>query len=412
MTKRFIALILCLVLAAGLLTGCGGGIDDYDEPGGAEATAAPADDADAEATPDPDAGPTPEPTPEPIGSAAYPADTVVGSYNGLDIRWRDYYYWLSYYVEYTGYLAAMGALTFTDWDGSDISSEYTNADVVRLSAQDSLGQSYAVEYMAQEMGLALDSDDQARIQSVFEQSADSYGDGDGTCSDEEAASFESYLAEQFVDRTFFDHMSEVGILSDKVFAARYGEEGADLSDADAMAYAQEQGLLYCKHILLMTIDSSTGEALDEAALAEKKQTADDLYAQLAAVQDDQDALTELFDQLMNEYSEDTGLAMYPDGYLFTPGSMVAVFEDTTASLADYGLSEPVQSDYGYHIILRLPISPDQAVMSSTGESATVRSSAAEARFYQDLADTTAQADIQWKDGFDTIDIAEIFGATL
>lgn len=60
----------------------------------------------------------------------------------------------------------------------------------------------------------------------------------------------------------------------------------------------------------------------------------------------------LFDQLMAEYNEDSG---EPDeGYTFGPGEMVDEFYDGTAALEEYEISDLVESQFGYHIIMRLP----------------------------------------------------------
>lgn len=80
------------------------------------------------------------------------------------------------------------------------------------------------------------------------------------------------------------------------------------TDADLLSYIQNDRKLYSvKHILLLTQDPETGEPLDEAAAAEKKAQAEDLLRQLRESSDP----AALFDQLMNDYSEDTGLATQP-----------------------------------------------------------------------------------------------------
>ena len=58
---------------------------------------------------------------------------------------------------------------------------------------------------------------------------------------------------------------------------------------------------------------------------------------------------------MNELSEDPGLQSAPTGYIFTKGEMVAPFEEAAYALSDNGVSGIVETDYGYHIIKRIPL---------------------------------------------------------
>lgn len=62
-----------------------------------------------------------------------------------------------------------------------------------------------------------------------------------------------------------------------------------------------------------------------------------------------------FDTLMKEYSEDPGLASYPDGYVFVTGQFVPEFENTVKELKVNKVSNVVKSDSGYHIIKRLAL---------------------------------------------------------
>jgi hypothetical protein len=155
-------------------------------------------------------------------------------------------------------------------------------------------------------------------------------------------------------------LSTVGVLFDHMLDGMF-QEGSEYAptEQDLLSYAAENDLLSAKHILLLTQDTATGEKYDAEKIAAQRQKAEDILAQLRAIQD-QAELEKTFDTLMHENSEDSGLQSNPDGYLFTAGQMVAPFEEGTRAL-DYGqVSDIVESDYGYHIILRLdPTASDE-----------------------------------------------------
>jgi parvulin-like peptidyl-prolyl isomerase len=71
-----------------------------------------------------------------------------------------------------------------------------------------------------------------------------------------------------------------------------------------------------------------------------------------------------FNSLIKQYGKDPGMEAYPQGYVFTKGEMVESFEKATYGLKDGEISEPVKSEYGYHVIQRqaLPKSmPDETL---------------------------------------------------
>ncbi len=67
---------------------------------------------------------------------------------------------------------------------------------------------------------------------------------------------------------------------------------------------------------------------------------------------------EHFDALIKEYGEDPGMTVNAGGYYFTTGEMVKPFEDTAFALKEGEISQPVETDFGYHIIQRLPLDDD------------------------------------------------------
>ena len=67
--------------------------------------------------------------------------------------------------------------------------------------------------------------------------------------------------------------------------------------------------------------------------------------------------------MIEEYNTDPGMETYTTGYYFGEGQMVEPFEEAAYSLENGQISELVESDFGYHIIKRLPL--DDADISSS-----------------------------------------------
>jgi len=117
---------------------------------------------------------------------------------------------------------------------------------------------------------------------------------------------------------------------------------------------------------------------------------------------------ELFDQLMEQYNEDTGESSYPHGYCFTSGTMVTEFEDACKALDTYEVSGVVESKHGYHVILRMPTQGDDLVMSSDGSQQTLRMLVAQEQLGSLLTGWVDEADISWEPKFSSIDYAAVF----
>lgn len=160
-----------------------------------------------------------------------------------------------------------------------------------------------------------------------------------------------------------------------------------------------------RHILLKTVDTTatptlqedgtyTYPALDDATVAEKKALAEDILSQLNASDDP----STLFDELMNEYSEDEGLADSPEGYTATLGQMVSPYEKAALALSFGQVSGIVESEYGYHIIIRDQVKD----LSSYADKWR------EYQMGQQVDQWMADADIQTTEALDNLDVADFY----
>ncbi len=109
----------------------------------------------------------------------------------------------------------------------------------------------------------------------------------------------------------------------------------------------EGDLVRAKHIL---ISFPEGEEVTDEIKAETLAKANEVMALIADGAD--------FDELIATYGEDPGMEANPNGYIFGKGEMVLPFEETTYALEVGEISEPVETDFGYHIIQKLAVEED------------------------------------------------------
>lgn len=133
------------------------------------------------------------------------------------------------------------------------------------------------------------------------------------------------------------------LLKSSAFAATADEISKYYTDnASMFAYDGVQA----KHILISTIDGDIGKAItDEKVLKALKERAYSVYKEAKSGAD--------FDKLIAEYGEDPGMESNPDGYTFTKGEMVEEFEKAAFALKDGEISEPVETEFGWHIIKKI-----------------------------------------------------------
>jgi len=335
--------------------------------------------------------------------ALYPADTAAITLGDEVMNWDVYADWLrTNGLQYEDYFRQMGAYygVAADWAGSmGDGTGKTYAQGLVQETNETLASFLAIEDMAKSKGLTLSEEAQKNLDP--ETMAHQILGENATVADL-AAELEntSHMTVRSF-RFYSEALDYYTLLSQEL----YGAQGEKLPEADIVADLEEHGYLSAHHILFMTIDPMTGKNLEEAEVAKKLEQANELVKELRAIED-REALLKRFKELKDQYCEDTGKQVYPDGYTFTPGTMVAVFEDTLKAQEPFEVSDPVQSDYGFHIIMRLPLSGDSLLFSPQGTPQTARVSVAQERITKDLDDYyTAHAPV-YAEGLEELDLTQ------
>ena len=331
-----------------------------------------------------------------------PAEVVM-IVDGKDITWGEYFSWLYMSAMQTEqYFVTMGnygvSLKWSDAAGEDGS---TYADAAIAGGENTLRQLMTILGYAESQGVEASQETLDAIQAQRESDKKATVGEEGTEED-----FAAFLHSLYRSEEAYQRATMANYINLQNYTDTYGENGEKVSDEQALGYLEENGYLYANHILLSTMDLQTGEALDEAAVAEKEAQAQKLAEELQAIQDPEQ-LVERFRELKEEYDEDTGKTTYPDGYVFLPGEMVAEFEEGVKALADYGVSQPLKSSYGYHVILRLPLEADTVVSyDSSGAAVTGRSLFANFDYAAGLDAYLENISVEYVDGFQAPDLSK------
>ena len=353
--KRLGVLSLSLALALTALSGCQGGESSASGSSSAPNPGSSSSSETEEVTPMDLAGVT-DPY---LATAGVAGDAVVAKVGDVEITADSLLYFLAASGDtYAQYYSAAAI----PWD-TEVEEGKTLEQSLKESALDNAVLYAILPVKAQAEGLSFSADGQKEL-------------ANGLVSLSSQAGSEELMTHTLwasaLTQDLFSRQYEVYDLSNQLQEKLYGEgtEGYP-TDEQVVAYAQDDlGYYKAKHILLKTVDTDspitdedgnlTGEyePLDEATVAEKKALAEELLAQLQGAEDKE----ALFDQLMAEYSEDTaadGTVNGAEGYTAAAGQMVEPFEEAALALGNGEISGIVESVYGYHIILRLPLDPTQ-----------------------------------------------------
>lgn len=361
--KKFVAIMLVSVLALGCLAGCGSKKED-----------------------------------------------TVMTVDGVDVSFDEYMYYLntaastliSYYQASTG-----GGV---DWDGVCIYDKTrTNAEWCINEALYNAAQGCVIMSKGKSMN-ALPTDEQLKsLEDNISTIRKNYEE-----SDDPDAAFADALNGQGFTLESFKAVNKINFTLGNIFTSLYGENGEKLSEEKLQNYIEENGYMTSAHILFRTKEDvkgengqTTQEELSDSAKAEKKAQAEKLCKELKAIKDDTQRKEKFF-EYMKEYSEDPGKESFPNGYCFTEGTMVEEYTDTTKELKNYEVSDVVESDFGYHIIMRLPtVSSDVDTANQYGY--TLGQMASSYDFDEEMKTWDVTDKAKFNSGYKSFDFTQFFG---
>ena len=384
--KKTLALMLALSLILCLFAGCGESAPAQDAT---EPTEAPAESTEAPAEQELPAYMT-----ELLDKmGTYADDTLVMTVDGQEITWDIFYYMLSSgLTQYAYYLGDIPADFSMEVTAGQTMEDYFNQLTVEQCKL--VG---AILSRAAADGVLPAPETEEEITAGWNELVAGYG------------SEEALREMAFMTANAYQTIMRFELSNSGVQTKMYGAQGELMADEDVMAWAQENQYVKVKHILYQFTDAE-GNPLDEAGKADVLAKAEDVRAELKALEGDKEALEARFDEIMNADSADAGgLMMFPDGYTFTTGEMVAEFEAAAFALEEYTISELVESAHGVHILLGLPMGPDDATMNQSGNGyATLRHLAIGQDYSAKMQGWIEEAEILWAEGFEDFSVLDLF----
>jgi len=319
--------------------------------------------------------------------AAFEPDTVMVRAGDLTVVWAELYVFLFNAVNELLGSFDMGA----DW--SDVLVEdLTLADVTLGRAVEEAVQYLIFEYGSYVTGVTLSAEDLSMLSAEVDNLVEMYGDRE-----ELSAVLRAFGG--FYSIELFESMIRKQHLLDVLMRELYGMEAELFPDESTTMFAEREGFMMAKHILRLRDEVGEGTALGESEA---------ILEQLNAY--DGDDIIAYFDALMHIHSEDTGIFNYPHGYLFQFPDMVVPFSQASAGLQVGQFSDIVVTDFGYHIILRIPINYDIIPIGqeNLGQLFTLRQLAASEDLNSVLQGWRDELIIEFTPEFESIYIADIF----
>lgn len=298
-------------------------------------------------------------------------NSTIVTVDGGAVTAEEYLFWLMNAISTQKYMGNLSDDTAWEDTISVNGEELPTADALMQDALETAKLYRVIEDRAVKAGCSLTEEQEQEVNDTLANMTEQLGGEDV---------LQEWLEARCITMEGFLHLNRVYYLNENLRTKMEEDGDLTVTDEDLHNFVEEQGFYAAKHILLSTVDmEGTPEMredgsygypkLDAETIAAKKAQAEDFLEQIRQA----DNPTATFDALMNQYSEDgrdpsTGELYAADGYTYIySGQMVPEFENGALALEVGEVSEIVESDYGYHIIMRIPVDEEQARGDCTSE---------------------------------------------
>lgn len=267
-------------------------------------------------------------------------EAVMFTVDGLEVTNRMYLYWLVYTMESLS--SSMPDLVddagLLKWD-EEVSEGQTVEDLVREETLNTAKMYMTVENWAEEYGITLTDDEKA----IIDQDLDSYAEQLGGEEMYEAYLWDQGITDELNRRLSYDYYTY------SKFHDATMEPGSPLYITDDVLYQYEEitpDTVLADHILLTKGEDAEANMEAYAAMEQILEMLDQAGDSAPAV----------FSYIAGQISQDPGRSYYPNGYLVTEDAdFLPEFKEAALALEENEYSGIVETEAGYHIILRRPI---------------------------------------------------------
>ena len=332
--------------------------------------------------------------------AAYEPDTVVMTIDGTEVRWDEFAFWLCTTAK--DMAADAGVTKIDDWNAvCNEKMNRTYGEELLRNVLEQEKQFHSLEARAADNGVKLGTKGKQYVEQSLAESLETFS----IPSEEESADI---LRAYYLDTEVLRYQAKISYLYQKLYEKLFGSDGEKLPEDELQDYIQKNGYMTVRHILLSTVDENN-EPLPEDQKEKKLTQAQRIIERLSGIQDT-DALISQFDRYTKEYNEDAGVETFPNGYCFTEGQMDEAFEAASAEILPYQVfPEPVETEYGYHVMLRMPTTGDDVLdVNEDGTPYLLRTDAAQALYTQLVHTWIDEAEVEWAPGFEALDVQTLF----